>query len=99
MLRRMHFPMLPGKERNHEFGRLVNSVGLGLSGFACSERTQVAPPEYRRAAAWGNSRNHMQPWRYFVLEVLKIIIFSWPPPPSPGGSRGRVRTAICLRTS
>ncbi len=36
----------------------------------------------------------------YFLEVLTMVFyFILGPPPSPGGSRGRVRTAIFLRTS
>ncbi len=34
-----------------------------------------------------------------ILEVLKISLILFLAPPSPGGSRGRVRTAIVLRES
>ncbi len=34
-----------------------------------------------------------------ILEVLKMILIFFLGPPSPGGSRGRVRSAIFLRKS
>ncbi len=69
---------------------------------------EMIPPEIRHMVFmtteeanqdYGRLKQRIFAWAIEYLAVLKLIVDVVLGPPSPGESRGRVRTAIFLRTS